>query len=197
MHRPLIWLQLVPKDPFVEPHVLISALYAFQHSAKSSPNPTGDKADTVTLTLPLLRSIEVSYLKSRQTDQYKVHKVLLNKLDDLTTDLRATGTERDGDFGDGSGGLGTDLASGTAKLDMFVKSALTNRKEGAQSVRWLWTARAEQVDRKRRERVMSDVEREAEEKAAAVADAKSTDDEGDEVRPWSNRVQKKIEFWAG
>lgn len=128
-----------------------------------------------------------------------MHKVLLNKLDDLTTDLRAAGAERDGDFGDNASGMGADLASGTARLDVFIKSALANRKEGAPSVRWLWTARAEQAERKRRERVLSDVEKEADDRAAAVADAKSTDDEGDDgnTKPWSNRVQKKIGAWAG
>jgi len=191
-------VQLAPKDPFIEPHALVSAFYAFQHNAKNSPNPSSEKSDFVPLTLSLFRAIETAYLKSRQTEPFKVHKVLLNKIDDLKTDLRTSGAERDGDFGDGAG-MGQDMCTGTARLDVFVKSVLTNRKEGASSVRWLWTARAEQAERKRRERVLSDTEKDAEDKAAAVADAKSTDDEGDEVNaiPWSGRMQKKIESWAG
>lgn len=195
----LTFTKLVPKDPFIEPHILVSALYAFQHHAKNSPNSSSDKSGFVPLTLPLLRAIETAYGKSRQTEQFKVHKVLLNKLDDLTTDLRAAGAERDGDL---DHGMGAGMATGTARLSVLVKCVLANRKDGAPSVRWLWTARAEQAARKRRERVLSDAERDAEDKtaaAAAAADVKSTDDEGDDVNPvpWPNRVQKKIESWAG
>lgn len=148
----------------------------------------------------------------RQGEAYKVHRVLKSKLDDLATDLRTA---------DGPGSGITGLKP-TTDLGAIVKTILsgTSGKEGAASLRHLWSGRPEQIGRKRKEReaVWSEGEREdgerewkEREKQEAKAnkerdkterererDAKSTDDDGDYLggRPWGGRMQRKIENWT-
>jgi hypothetical protein len=155
----------------------------------------------VPLTHSLLQAIDHAYDKSRQSDAYKVHKVLLNKLDDLTTDLRAVSST---ETADGASHLSLDLCAPTVELETLIKAVISAGKEGAPSVRLLWTGRTSQLERKRKERVLSDGEVEAEDtqrrdKRDRGPDPKSTDEESDTVNglPWSGRVQKRIEAWAG
>src|ERR1700692_2090035 len=162
-----IYIQIVPKDPFLHPQSFCAALAAYTQSQSSStmhasstslsisspfhtphipylhtpvtnstpvlnvigptshntaphaapsptpPNPTtiSNTAATptqvmVSLTLPLINSIATTFAKSRSSDSRKMHRVLLNKLDDLATDLRGGevgGLGSDDDDGDGGG----------------------------------------------------------------------------------------------
>ena len=172
-------------------------------SSASPPN-------AVFLTQSLIESIESHYEKSRQSESYKVHRVLKNKLDDLATDLRTHATES------GSGTTATTL-SVTTDLAAFARCAVVS-KDAPQSLRYLWTGRPGHAEKKRREKetVWSDGERERDEKEkdkdgekdALGKEGRDKDDRdrdrdreaksGDEWdRPWGGRMQRKIESWAG
>jgi hypothetical protein len=183
----------VPKDPFLEPQALLTALYAFHHHGKSgSPDTAGVKSDVVHLSYALLQAIDTAFEKSRHNEAYKVHKVLFNKLDDLATDLRSTTTEKAFDSGSISG-VGTASPLGTRDIGTLAKVLLSGGKDGAQSLSLLWAGKAVQLDRRQKD-IVSDAE---DDKPAP--DARSTDDERDVFgnKPWSGRMQKKIESWAG
>lgn len=63
---------------------------------------------TAYLTLPLVNSIATAF-RSRSSDySRKVHRVLLNKLDYLATDLRGAGSGGGGEVGSGTAGAGSD-----------------------------------------------------------------------------------------
>jgi len=117
--------------------------------------------------------------------------VLLNKLDDLTTDLRTS-----------SGPTNINPTD----IDQFVSFVETKAiKDGVPSLKYLWSGRAEMLAIKRKDRPWSDGEddtgrdREGKEKAEKT-DELSAGDENDRdmSRAWSGkRVQRKIESWAG
>ncbi|KAI0352939.1 hypothetical protein OH77DRAFT_1459472 [Trametes cingulata] len=236
---------VVPKDPFLEPEGFLRALatvhpskaHPHSHSPHShglhhhrshatspiSPTSTGisptavgqsplpdSTAGPVYLTQALIESIESQYEKARQSESYKVHRVLKNKLDDLATDLRTHASD--------GGSTTANTLSVTADLSAFVR-CVTSTKDAPQSLRYLWTGRPGQAEKKRREKeaVWSDGEREREErekerdgeKDGAGKDGREKEDrdkerdkeyrsgdEGDFVKPWSGRVQRKIESWA-
>ncbi|KAI0375656.1 hypothetical protein BV20DRAFT_1117203 [Pilatotrama ljubarskyi] len=174
-----------------------------------SPAP-GSNPGPVFLTQALIELIESQYEKARQSESYKVHRVLKNKLDDLATDLRTHATD--------GGSTTTNTLSVTADLSAFVR-CVTSTKDAPQSLRYLWTGRPGHAEKKRREKeaVWSDGERDREEREkerdgerdAAGKDGREKEDrdkerdkelrsgdEGDSVKPWSGRVQRKIESWA-
>lgn len=136
------------------------------------------------MTDDVLNAIETAYSKSRTTEPYKVHRVLLNKLDDLTTDLRT------------SSGL-TNI--NPTDIDQFVGFAQTKAvKDGVPCLKYLWSGRADVLIIKRKDRPWSDGEddngrdREGKEKTEKTEELSA----GDEA--WSGRrVQRKIESWAG
>lgn len=155
----------------------------------------------------------------RQNESYKVHRVLINKLDDLAADLRTSADSEDMDTGAASG------LNPTADLTAFIKVVVGSSKDAPPSLRYFWTGRPEEVRKKRQEKeaVWSDGEREREgrqreegEKEGGGKDGrdkdgrerekyqrgrdrekdlKSSDDEGD-TKPWSGKVQRKLESWA-
>ncbi|OBZ70442.1 Protein STB6 [Grifola frondosa] len=226
--------QVVPKDPFLDPSTFVRSLASFhaskphyahsqslslpsttQSSTLASPSvppvataatssSSSSSPPTVFLTKPLIASIQAAYEKVRQSESYKVHRVLKNKLDDLATDLRTHGVDTAG---------GTGVGCTTADLAAFVK-ALIGSKDAPQSLRYLWTGRPGQVGKKRREDVWSDTEREREErekdKEKCERDGekegerekddrggRSADEEGEYGgMAWSGRMQRKIENWA-
>lgn len=161
----------------------------------------------VFLNQALIESIELQYEKSRQSESYKVHRVLKNKLDDLASDLRTHGTE--------SAGPTATLLNVTSDLAALARCATTS-KDTPQSLRYFWTGRPGYAEKKRREKetVWSDGERERDdgdrdgEKDGGIRDGRERDERikdkereaksGDESeRPWSDRVQRKMEKWAG
>jgi hypothetical protein len=173
--------QLIPKDPFLDPQSFLRAVYAFQDPSSSF--------STTFLADDILNAIDTAYSKSRTTEPYKVHRVLLNKLDDLATDLRTS-----------SGPKNINLTD----IDQFAYFTETKAvKDGVPSLKYLWSGRAEVLAAKRKEWLWSDGEedngrdREGKEKSEKT-DELSAGDEIDLSRAWSGkRVQRKIESWAG
>ncbi|KAI9063225.1 hypothetical protein FKP32DRAFT_1592689 [Trametes sanguinea] len=231
---------VVPKDPFLDPMAFVRVLGTFQsskshphghsphshhhhHSHAASPtqlspiSPSAAAASsnpsnpgTVYLTQSLIESIEAQYEKVRQSESYKVHRVLKNKLDDLATDLRTHATD--------NVNTGVSTLSVTSDLSAFVRCVVST-KDAPQSLRYLWTGRPGYAEKKRREKeaLWSDGEREREErdkekegerdgtgKEGRDKDDKDRErdkeprsgDEADSTKPWSGRVQRKIESWA-
>ncbi|KAI0921120.1 hypothetical protein AcV7_003406 [Taiwanofungus camphoratus] len=238
---------VVPKDPFLDPQAFTRALTTFQTSkphgqthshahhlvhplsSQNSPptNPSTSPLSGGAPSLPaahlneqLIKSIRSAYdKKMRQNESYKVHRVLINKLDDLAADLRTSADSEDMDTGAASG------LNPTADLTAFIKVVVGSSKDAPPSLRYFWTGRPEEVRKKRQEKeaVWSDGEREREgrqreegEKEGGGKDGrdkdgrerekyqrgrdrekdlKSSDDEGD-TKPWSGKVQRKLESWA-
>ncbi|KAN0127457.1 hypothetical protein V8E53_010861 [Lactarius tabidus] len=171
---------LIPKDPFLDPERFLRAVSAFQDSRLCSSSLTTQPF----LTDDILNVIDGAYSKSRTTEPYKVHRVLLNKLDDLTTDLRTS-----------SGPTNFNLAD----IDQFIHFAETKAaKDGLHSLKYLWGGQADMLALKRKERVWSDGEDDGgrdRDKTERMDDL-STGDENE--RAWrGKRVQRKIESWAG
>lgn len=106
--------------------------------------------------------------------------MLLNKLDDLATDLRTSSGPKN---------------INPTDIDQFVFFAETKAvKDGVPSLKYLWSGRAEVLAAKRKERLWSDGE---EDKSDRI-DEFSAGDEGDLSRAWrGKKVQRKIESWAG
>ncbi|CDO75604.1 hypothetical protein BN946_scf184858.g44 [Trametes cinnabarina] len=125
-------------------------------SAAAAPSVSTNSI-TVYLTQPLIESIEAQYEKVRQSESYKVHRVLKNKLDDLATDLRTHATDNIN--------TGISTLSVTSDLSAFVRCVVST-KDAPQSLRYLWTGRPGYAEKKRREKegLWSDGEREREER---------------------------------
>ncbi|KAH9006999.1 hypothetical protein EDB86DRAFT_2869465 [Lactarius hatsudake] len=172
---------LIPKDPFLDPERFLRAVSAFQDSRLYNSCTTTQPF----LTDDVLNAIDVAYSKSRTTEPYKVHRVLLNKLDDLTTDLRTS-----------SGPANFNPAD----IDQFIRFAETKAaKDGVHSLKYLWGGRADMLALKRKERLWSDGEDDGgrDRERTERMDELSTGDEN-ESRAWrGKRVQRKIESWAG
>ncbi|PCH41012.1 hypothetical protein WOLCODRAFT_162739 [Wolfiporia cocos MD-104 SS10] len=169
----------VPKDPFLDPLGFTKALSAYQTSKPhghahnlvhshgprpSSPGPSsspplgtaapGTNASpnppTGHLSQQLVESIQNAYeKKARQSESYKVHRVLKSKLDDLASDLRTGGS---GDEGPGGTSGAASSVNPTVDLDAFVKVVVGGSKEAPNSLRYLWTGRPDEVQKKRREK---------------------------------------------
>jgi hypothetical protein len=178
--------QLIPKDPFLDPQRFLGAIAAFLDSRLFS---SSSHTTQVFLTDDVLSAIDTAYSKSRTTEPYKVHRKLLNKLDDLTTDLRTSSVP-------------TNI--NPTDIDQFVFFAKTKAvKDGVPSLKYLWGGRAEMLAIKRKDRPWSDGEddngrdREGKERTEKT-DELSAGDENDMPRAWrGKRVQRKIESWAG
>ncbi|CAL1700639.1 unnamed protein product [Somion occarium] len=180
-------------------------------SSNNTPSASTANISSISLTFlsqSLIQAIQTAYDKFKQSESYKVHKVLINKLDDLATDLR-TNPEAHGRSG-GWGGLWNNaLNNPTTDLDALVRVVILggSSKDGVGSLRYLWTGRPQEVARKRleKERLADNEEKENEAKAEKDGrekgnekDNKASDEEPDTMggKPWSGRVQKKIESWA-
>ncbi|KAI0832438.1 hypothetical protein BC628DRAFT_315443 [Trametes gibbosa] len=179
-------------------------------SPMTSQSPSWNSNATATfLNQALIESIESQYEKVRQSESFKVHRVLKNKLDDLATDLRTHASD--------TGGAAASTLGVTADLSAFVRCVVST-KDAPQSLRYLWTGRPGYAEKKRREKeaVWSDGERDRDERDRdregerdAGRDGRDKDDrekekdreprsgdEGEFVKPWSGRMQRKIESWA-
>ena len=155
----------------------------------------------VFLTRAIIENINTAYDKTRQNEGYKVHRVLINKLDDLATDLR---TNPDPAGSNKSVFGWANALKATTDLEKFVSVMRQSSKAGCGSVRYLWAGRPGEVQRKRKEKEAiwsegeekereKELEKEAREREK---DLKSSEDEQDGTgMPWSNRVQQKLENW--
>lgn len=184
------------------------------------PSPTPPVAY---LSQALVDAIQSAYdKKTRPTESYKVHRVLISKLDDLVDDLRSSNDGEGAAAGQGASGVNP-----TADLAALVKLVVaSSAKDAPSSLRYLWTGRPDDVGKKRREKeaVWSDGEREREERENEregreskerekdrerdkfsrgkererddrERDARSSGDESESNKP-VRRVQRKIESWA-
>ncbi|OCH94087.1 hypothetical protein OBBRIDRAFT_723647 [Obba rivulosa] len=225
---------IVPKDPFVEPQAFLEAVAAFQthkshghshvhslsisqsvqSSVSSQPNPSILKDSRATspsnttavyLSAYLIKAINIVYdKKTKQSEPYKVHRVLKNKLDDLATDLRSgagADTENTGSNAASSSNPITDI-------NTFVQVVASGSKDAPPSLRYLWTGRPGLTATKRNEKEVPWSEGEREDHAdrdaggrdkegngAKDADMRSTDDEGD-GKLWAGKVARKLEGWS-
>lgn len=174
--------QIIPRDPFFEPAAFVHALNAFHNSRHPTTTSTSTQEFA---TMTLIGALNTAHDRFKQTESFKVHRVLKNKLDDLTTDLRATPNDHTGS----SHSIGA-----TPDLNVFVKAVLSDTKDGAVSLRYLWSGRPLDIHKRRNEKVQSDGEKDDEFDKFERIDGKSTDDEPE--YHWSGRMQRKIESWA-
>src|SRR5258708_39254040 len=140
----------MPKDPFGEPLWFLHAIADFQRMSTSSfPYRSNQANDNQVhfIDYDIIERVNLAYAKLRQAEPYKVHRVLKNKIDDLTTvssslannlnlslrsgsDPTPTGGSAASVYvsnaGRGDGAAPTDDA--TTDLDAMVKSILTNSK---------------------------------------------------------------------
>ncbi|KAL6309539.1 hypothetical protein BKA93DRAFT_722828 [Sparassis latifolia] len=196
-------------------------------SSGASPVPPAPSIPPVTcLCLPVIESIRSAYEKKmRQNDSYKVHRVLINKLDDLATDIRTTTGASSSEAGSPGSGAATSV-NPTSDLSALVKVITGGSKDSPQSLLYLWTGRPGEARKKRRDREVAwsdgemgeersrekETEREGEgrEKDGKEGKHKEKYDRDKEKepklsedecehngpRPWPGRVQRKFENWA-
>jgi hypothetical protein len=106
------------------------------------------------LDLDILQRIQTSYSKARQTEPYKVHRVLKHKLDDLTTASTSLATnlnlrsapEPNPSLPLPSGSSANAGEFETSDLEAFVKFVLASAHPGgkdntADSLKYLWTGK--------------------------------------------------------
>ncbi|TDL29498.1 hypothetical protein BD410DRAFT_833795 [Rickenella mellea] len=219
--------QVVPKDPFLDPILFTHAIATFaarahqqghfHFPASHSGNSNSSSASVVNtppthvpLSLPIIKSIDLAYERTRSLDPYKVHRVLLHKLDDFTsatTNAIASASSSKETHPSTQTSASGDSVEPTSDLSVFLrKVTIAGGKDGVPSLRYLWTGRSDQLRMKRKEMVWSDGERDRDreedrdpENERTKTDGKSTDDEGERYNalPWSNKMQLKIENWAG
>ncbi|THH15914.1 hypothetical protein EUX98_g9387 [Antrodiella citrinella] len=122
----------------------------------STLSPAGAPGDgTLYLTYPLILAISSAYDKLKQSESYKVHRVLINKLDDLATDLRTSESSKSKSKSGGWWGQGNAFNNNQPSSDLavFVKCVVSGAGAAStSSLRYLWTGRPEEVGRKRREK---------------------------------------------
>lgn len=207
----LIGYQAVPKDPFLHPRRFTRSLAAFVNQRLAqTPAASTSAAPAMChhayLNLALIKHIDVAYDKYRSSEAYKLHRVVLNKLDDLTTVTTSAMSSSKGASHGKSMSLSLSskdrdaesMLESTADLATFVgKVGFHRGKDCGASIRYLWTGRLELLERKRKESVWSDAEEEKERERER--ERSESDEDGDllGVFPWSSKVTKKIENWAG
>lgn len=162
------YTQAVPRDPFVRPHAFARAVAQFAQ-IRAVPSSRLD----IALIKRLDGACDKEKSRSRVVDPFKVHRVLLNKLDDATNPNVPEDTQ----------------IQPTSDLLAFTTKLLhTPKKDTVWSLRELWMGHGEDVKRKRK--VLAEA---AEEDRT---DGKTTEEDTDFLGlPW--RMQKKIENWAG
>ncbi|KAH8118294.1 hypothetical protein DFH11DRAFT_1723223 [Phellopilus nigrolimitatus] len=207
----VIGYQAIPKDPFIYSRRFTRSLASFVNQRLiQTPAAAPSTGPTICyhayLNLTLIKRIDMAYEKYRSSDAYKLHRVVLNKLDDITSattsamssskgvphgrslSLSMSSKERDAEG----------MLEGTLDLPTFVgKVSHLRGKDTASTVRYLWSGRLDQLERKRREAVWSDAEEEKEKERER--ERSDSDEEGEflSALPWSGKMSKKIENWAG
>lgn len=168
------------------------------------------------LTLSIIRRIDAAYDKARSTDALRVHRVLLNKLDELTaatSSVMSSTASASHSFSSNNpeaAAVSSSSAHGTSKesieptpdLASLVRRVTQHTgKDSVDSLRYLWTGQLDALEMKQRETakvgVWSDGEREDDQEKEKYARSAEEDGEYAIVSPWSNKMQKKIGNWAG
>ncbi|KAL5530150.1 hypothetical protein ACEPAF_6407 [Sanghuangporus sanghuang] len=202
-----IGFQAVPKDPFFQPRQFTRCLAAFVNQRLAqAPSPTSTPCPAVNhayLNLTLIKVIDSAYDKYRSTEPYKLHRVVLNKIDDFTSATQsAMSSSRDASHSRSmSLSLSKDreaevLVECTSDLANFVNRIdFLHKKDYGASIRYLWTGKFDQLERKKQESLQDDMDEDKERER----ERSDSDYDGDvlSVLPWSNKVTKKIENWAG
>ena len=207
----IIGYQSVPKDPFLNPRQFTRCLAAFANQRLAQPPSSSAGPPSFQhayLNLTLINHIDAAYEKYRSSEAYKLHRVVLNKLDDLTTATTSAMSSSKGASHGKSMSLSLsskdrdaeNLLEPTSDLAAFVgKLGFFRSKDYCICARYLWTGKFEQLDRRRKESVLSDAEEDKDKDKDRDRERSESDDDGDAlgVFPWSNRVTKKIENWTG
>lgn len=202
-----IGFQAVPKDPFFHPRQFTRCLAAFVNQRLAqAPSPTSAPIPAVNhayLNLTLIKLIDSAYEKYRSAEQYKLHRVVLNKIDDFTSATQsAISSSKDASHSRSiSLSISKDreaelLVECTSDLANFVnKIDFLQKKDYGASIRYLWSGKFDQLERKRLESARGDIEEDKDRER----EKSDSDDDGDVlgVLPWPNKVTKKIENWAG
>lgn len=203
-------LQGIPKDPFLQPRRFVRALAQFVNQRVNLYSKSSGSASAIChhayFNLKLIKDIDRAFEKYRSSDAYRLHRVVFNKLDDFTSATTNAMTSSAKGLRHGKS-LSLSLTSKDAEslldcttdLAAFVNKVNSVRsKDCSQSLRYLWSGRLEALERKRIESVWSDAEEEREkEREREKSDSEDDGDHLGGVLPWSNKVQKKIENWAG
>jgi hypothetical protein len=175
-------IQLVPRDPFLEPRGFVNSLTVFHYTSRNHSHPLPEPSSNIAL----IEAIDAAHDRFKQSEPFKVHRVLKSKIGDLTTDLRTATNQNHS---------GSNMET-TSNLSLFVTGVLSRGKDVSASLQYLWSGRV--LDLKtRRVGWTSDGERE-EDLEVTKSDGKSTDEEHELPSGihWSGRVQRKIGSWT-
>ena len=176
-------MQVVPRDPFLEPRSFVSSLTSFHYSSRSNSHPLPQPSSNIAL----IEAINTAHDRFKQSESFKVHRVLKSKIGDLTTDLRTTPNQSPPALNVGT----------TSNLSIFVTGVISGGKDVSSSLRYLWSGRVLELKMLRCGGINSDGEREEDFEVARL-DGKSTDEEHEfpSGTHWSGRVQRKIGSWT-
>lgn len=179
---PLISIQVVPRDPFLEPRGFVNSLTVFHYSSRGHGHPLSQPSSNIAL----IEAINAAHDRFKQSEPFKVHKVLKSKIGDLKTDLRTTATQNPS-----TANVGT-----TSNLPTFVTGVMGGGKDVSLNLQYLWSGRVLEL-MTRKGGGISDGERE-EDLEITKSDGKSTDEEHELLSGihWSGRVRGKIGSWT-
>ena len=174
---------MVPRDPFLEPRGFVNSLTVFHYTSRSNSHPLPKPSSNIAL----IEAIDAAHDRFKQSESFKVHRVLKSKIGDLTTDLRTTPGQNPS-----TPNVGT-----TSNLPAFVAVILSGGKDVSSSLRYLWSGRMLELRILRAGGIGSDGERE-EDCETMKLDGRSTDEEHEFPSGihWSGRVQRKIGSWT-
>lgn len=174
-------MQIVPRDPFLEPRGLINSLTVFHYTSRSNSHPLPKPSSNIAL----IEAIDAAHDRFKQSESFKVHRVLRSKIGDLTTDLRTTPGQNPS----------TPNVGVTSNLPVFVTGVTNSGK--VSSLRYLWSGRVLEIMTLRGGGIGSDGEREDDFEVTKL-DGRSTDEEHEfpSGTHWSGRVQRKIGSWT-
>lgn len=176
-------MQVVPRDPFLEPRGFVNSLTVFHYTSRNNSHPLPQPSSNIAL----IEAINTAHDRFKQSESFKVHRVLKSKIGDLTTDLRTTPNQSSS----------TPNVVTTSNLSAFVTGIMSYGKDVSSSLRYLWNGRVLELRTRGGGGVNSDGERE-EDLEIMKMDGKSTDEEHEFPSGihWSGRVQRKIGSWT-
>jgi len=136
---------------------------------RSQTSRKGQDEPLFALNVDIVRTIDAAYDRTKQSDAYKVHRVLLSKIEEYKA---------------GAG----DTLRPTTDLGSFAKSVLASERDAPDSLRAMWTGRP-------REGPLSE-EEEPELEGEVRSDGKTTDDEEEPptVLPWARRMETILAY---
>ncbi|KZS97577.1 hypothetical protein SISNIDRAFT_546672 [Sistotremastrum niveocremeum HHB9708] len=177
----------VPHDPFLHPQALLRSLAHFVHSSRGASSvslslqPSASSSHHLPgyLTLSTLRLIDAAYQKVKPSETYyKVHRVIMHKLDDLSRDFRS-----------GSPAVPIYATSDLATLVNIVIGDSKGAVDGAASIKALWLGKSQTALQEARERSKHDTD-------GDLSDRTSDDDDREPRSRFSpSRRQRAMDNW--